>query len=166
MTGRGPSSGSDVGVPWLPAVPRWSPLYLARIWHGRWLVGSTCSPRALAPGWILRRISGAEGGVGIDDLARWELCGVPSTWHRPTTRRPGGTIPAYRRSCLPGVPPVRRVVALGEVGGMPHPVTLTAPGLALVSAIPEICPPGEGMLCLGRAAFADVARLRERCSGS
>ena len=29
-------------------------------------------------------------------------------------------------------------------------------------AIPETCPPGEGMLCVGRAAFADVARLGER----
>jgi hypothetical protein len=39
----------------------------------------------------------------------------------PTTRRPGGTIPSTRRPSLPGVPPGRRVVALGEVGGMPHP---------------------------------------------
>ena len=140
---------------------RWSPLYLARIWHGRCLVSSAC-PRVRPDSESDRRGRGDTG----TDLAHWEPWSIPSTWHRPTTRRPGGTIPAYRRSCLPGVPPVRRVVALGEVGGMPHPVTLTAPGLALVSAIPEICPPGEGMLCLGRAAFADVARLRERCSGS
>jgi hypothetical protein len=29
---------------------------------------------------------------------------------------------------------------------MPHPATPTNPGLALVSAIPEICLPGEGMV--------------------
>lgn len=30
---------------------------------------------------------------------------------------------------------------------MPHPATPTEPSLALVSAIPETCPPAEGMLC-------------------
>ena len=49
---------------------------------------------------------------------------------------------------------------------MPHPRHPTEPGLALVSAIPEICLPGEGMLCLDRAAFADVAPLRRLQAGS
>jgi hypothetical protein len=31
-----------------------------------------------------------------------------------------------------------------------------------VSAIPESCPPGEGMFCMDRAALADVAPLRGR----
>ncbi len=44
---------------------------------------------------------------------------------------------------------------------MPHPATPTEPGLALVPAIPEVCPPGEGMFCVDRAAFADVAPLGE-----
>jgi hypothetical protein len=52
--------------PWLPAVLRRSSLHLARIWHGRWLVGSTYSPfpsRSLAPGQSLRRLGGVKGGA-------------------------------------------------------------------------------------------------------
>ena len=41
----------------------------------------------------------------------------------------------------------RGVVALGEIDGMPHPALHPPnPGFELVSAIPEICPPGEGMV--------------------
>jgi hypothetical protein len=32
--------------------------------------------------------------------------------------------------------------------------------------IPEICPPGEGVCCLDRAAFGDVAWLGERRPGA
>lgn len=49
--------------PWLPAVLCGSPLYLARIWHGRWLMGSTYSPlfpRTRPP---LRRLAGVKGGA-------------------------------------------------------------------------------------------------------
>lgn len=93
---------------------------------------------------------------------------------RVASRRPGiarprgspvGSIPAHRRPSFPGLPPGSRVLALGEVGGMPRPATHTEPGLALMSTIPEVCPPGEGIFCADRAAFADVAPLRERGSG-
>jgi hypothetical protein len=49
--------------PWLPAVPRWSPLYLAWIWHGRWLVGSTYSPPFPHTRLPLRRVAGVKGGA-------------------------------------------------------------------------------------------------------
>jgi hypothetical protein len=47
------------------------------------------------------------------------LGGIPSAWHSPTTRCPGGNIPPHRRPNLPCLPPGHRVVALGEVDGMP-----------------------------------------------
>jgi hypothetical protein len=57
------------------------------------------------------------------DLARWGPCGVPSAWRSPTARQP-----------------------LGEVEGRPHPVHPTpAGGDSGWLAIPEVCPPGEGM---------------------
>jgi hypothetical protein len=52
------------------------------------------------------------------------------------------------------------VVALREVDVMPHP-TRPTPCLKLVLAIPEACPPGEGMFCLDHAAFADVVPLSQ-----
>ena len=58
--------------------------------------------------------------------------GIPSTWRSPTARRPGGSPRRHRRPCSPALPPGRRVVALGEVVGVPR------------SGIPETCPPGEG----------------------
>jgi hypothetical protein len=67
------------------------------------------------------------GGVGCGD--RFDFVG-----------REG---PAYRRPSLSGLPPGNCVVALGRVGGMPHPGHSTEPGVALVSAIPETRPPGE-----------------------
>ena len=56
-----------------------------------------------------------------DDLARWESCGIPSTWRSPTARHPGGS--PRRNRCLArlALPPGCRAVALGEVSGMPHP---------------------------------------------
>jgi hypothetical protein len=47
----------------------------------------------------------------IDDLAHWGLCGVPSTWHRPTTRQPGGSPRRNRSVRHPALPPGWRVVA-------------------------------------------------------
>jgi len=58
---------------------------------------------------------------------------------------PGAALDEHRRVHNLGLPPGCRVVALREVDGMPdptHPTTLQA---LLVAAIPEICPPGEGM---------------------
>jgi hypothetical protein len=49
-----------------------------------------------------------------DDLARWEPCGIPSTWHSPTTRRPGGSPRRNRQRPHVALPPGRRVVALEE----------------------------------------------------
>jgi hypothetical protein len=73
-------------------------------------------------------------------------CGIPSIWRSPTTRQPGGQPSTNRRVRNLALPPGCRVVALREVDGMPdptHPTTLQA---LLVAAIPEICPPSEGML--------------------
>lgn len=71
---------------------------------------------------------------------------------------PRGQHPCHLRPSLPGLPPGHRVVALGEVGGMTHPATHPSPAVVvLVAGIPEACPPGEGMVWSGRAAFADVA---------
>jgi hypothetical protein len=76
--------GVTIGV---PVVPRCTPsvtvasgTYLAR----RWLVGSTCSPRPLAPGRILSRIGGVEGGVDTDDA-----CTLEAVWH-PVDSSPTG----------------------------------------------------------------------------
>jgi hypothetical protein len=51
------------------------------------------------------------------------LGGIPSAWRSPTTRppgAPGATSSPHRRLSLPCLPPGHRVVALGEVDGMPH----------------------------------------------
>jgi hypothetical protein len=84
-------------------------------------------------------------GFRVSDLARWEPCGIPSSWRSPTTRLPRGQhpLPTAGRPCQ-ACPRGSRVVALGEVDGMTHPSHPTEPGVALVAAIPEICPPGEG----------------------
>ena len=42
---------------------------------------------------------------------------------------------------------------------MPHPVPPAQPRPRWWPVIPEACPPGEGMFCLGRAAFGDVLLL-------
>jgi hypothetical protein len=83
----------------------------------------------------------------IDDLARWELCGISSIWRSPTARRPRGSPRRDRRRSGGALPLGCRVVARGEIDGMPHPAIPTEPGLELVLAISEICPPGEGTLC-------------------
>ena len=57
----------------------------------------------------------------ITDLARWCSCGVPSTWHSPTTRQRGGSPRRNRHVRRPALPPGWRVVALQEVEGMPRP---------------------------------------------
>ena len=82
----------------------------------------TGAPRPFAPG-LLRLVNHAGA--------------------RASSRRPGATRPrdgpgaaldataGQRRAALP---PGRRVVALREADGMTHP------------AIPEVCPPGEGVV--------------------
>lgn len=96
----------------------------------------------------------------LTDPARWGSCGIPSIWRSPTARRSGGSPQCDQQRPRVALPPCRRVVALG--GGR-RDVTpcLPGPGPRLWPAIPEICPPGEGMFCLDRAAVADVARLGE-----
>ena len=56
-------------------------------------------------------------------------CGIPSTWHRPTTRRPGGSPRRTRTVPRAALPLGCRVVALREVVGMPHPAATTSPPL-------------------------------------
>lgn len=98
-----------------------------------------------------------------DDLARWEPCGIPSAWRSPTARRPGGSPRRDRRqssgSSVPGS-------SCGSPGGRSagcHTLsTLPQPRPHWWLAILEVCPPGEGMFWLGRAAFGDVAPLRQR----
>jgi len=55
---------------------------------------------------------------GTQPHVRW--CGIPSTWRSPTTRRPGGSPRRHATSPQSALPAGRRVVALGEVDGMPH----------------------------------------------
>jgi len=68
-----------------------------------------------------REINCARAGLPVLSRPRRGSCGIPSTWHSPTTRRPGGS--PRRVVTLPraALPPGRRVVALREVDGMPHP---------------------------------------------
>lgn len=48
---------------------------------------------------------------------------------------------------------------------MPHPLPTPDHARAWWLVILETCPPGEGMFCLGRVAFADVAPLGQRQPG-
>lgn len=81
----------------------------------------------------------------MDDLARWELWGIPSAWRSPTTRCPGGNALPNHRPSVPSLPPGQRVVALGEADGMLHPQSpVPVPGLAGVSAIPAADSRGAG----------------------
>ena len=50
------------------------------------------------------------------------LGGIPSAWRSPTTRCPRGNTPPHRRPSLACLPLGHRVVALGEVDGMPSPI--------------------------------------------
>ena len=77
--------------------------------------------------------------------------GIPSTWRSPTTRRPGGNIPHNPWPRLPGLPPGRRVVALGEVGGMPHPTT-SPTGLGAGAGHPGDLPARRGYVLFGDRA--------------
>ncbi len=82
----------------------------------------------------------------LTTLARWGR--VASRRQCPTARRPGGS-PRWDRPASLSSAPGRRVVALGEVEGMPHPVPPDPASPALDwPAIPEACPPGEGMSLL------------------
>jgi hypothetical protein len=99
---------------------------------------------ATSPGFsMLLDVRRPGDGPGVD-LGRWGSCGIPSTWHSPTTRHPGGNLRQNRRVHRLALPPGCRVVALREVDGMPHPAH--PPSRSNFEAgIPEICPPGEGM---------------------
>jgi hypothetical protein len=90
-----------------------------------------------------------QRNVITDDLARGS-CGVPSTWRRPTTRQLGGSPRRSRRVHCPALPPGWRVVALWEVDGMHTPPTPALPQWFSWLAVPETCPPGEGMVWLGQ----------------
>jgi hypothetical protein len=56
------------------------------------------------------------------------------------------------------------VVALREVDGMPHgtPGTPTRPQQLWWLAIPEICPPGEGIL-VGAGSIKEPSTALQRC---
>jgi len=49
-------------------------------------------------------------------------CGISSTWRSPTARHPGRSLSPFRRPILKSLRPGCRVVALGEVDEMPHPL--------------------------------------------
>ena len=90
----------------------------------------------------------------------WVAATRQSEWRRSRDR--SGNPCAVRQVVLPlGC----RVVALGGGGGMPHPAGQAQPQQFLCPAIPEACPPGEGMVWLGRGAFADVAAVAGTRSG-
>ena len=96
------------------------------------------------------------------DLARRGLGGIPSIWHSPTTRQPGGSPRRNRRMRHLALLPGWRVVALQEIDGMPHPTHLTQVAAALWPAILEICPPGEGTFWL-RADPIRSSTATQRC---
>jgi hypothetical protein len=105
-----------------------------------------------------------RGDVIADDFARWGSCGVPSIWRSPTTRQPGGSPRPNRCVRRLALPPGCRVVALGEVDGMPHPAHPGSAAAVLVAGHPGDLPARRGRLvgragALAGAAFADVARL-------
>ena len=80
------------------------------------------------------------------DLARW----VRVTSRRPGAARPrgapGATSAVSHRPSAPGLPPGHRVVALGEVDGMPHPVRVYPARRAFAVGHPgDLPPPGEGV---------------------
>jgi hypothetical protein len=91
----------------------------------------------------------------MDDLARWEPCGIPSTWRSPTARRPGGSPRRDRQWPRVALPPGRRVVALGggrrDATPCPYPAQSRSRWWPVIL---ETCLPGEGMFWLGGAAFA------------
>jgi hypothetical protein len=115
------------------------------------------APRSLAStGWcavaehlIPREVfhdQASQRGCGIADLARYGSCGIPSAWRSPTTRRPRGG--PRRNRCVPRValPLGRRVVALGGGRWDATPCPPRPAAGFLCPAIPEVCPPGEGMV--------------------
>jgi hypothetical protein len=106
-------------------------------------------PEVMVPSDRLMIFYAGAGGHPVD-LAHARPCGAP-----------GATSPASHRPSLPGLPPGHRVVALGEIDGMPHPVRAHPARLAFAVGYPEICPPGEGMFWLDAAAVADVAPLKQ-----
>lgn len=64
------------------AVLRRSSLHLARIWHGRWLVGSTCSPPV--PSHRSGRYLGVPRSRWCAKLRAWIVCSVASLPALPT----------------------------------------------------------------------------------
>jgi hypothetical protein len=106
-------------------------------WSWRRLVKRYRSRRARAF-WEVAR-GEPSGSIGMGP------CGIPSTWRSPTARRPGGSPRRDWRRSRGTLPLGRRVVALGEVDGMPHPVHPGPVPPCLWTAIPEACPPGKGI---------------------
>lgn len=80
-----------------------------------------------------------------DDLEMLGSCGIPSTWQRPTARRPGGSPPPSRTLPREALPSDRRVVARGEVDGMRTLPTHLDTALPGRSGHPGDQPRGERM---------------------
>jgi hypothetical protein len=85
----------------------------------------------------LSQTSHRDGRI-TDDFARWDSCGIPSIWHSPTTRQPGGNPRRNRHMRDPGFAPGCRVVALTAVLVAGHPGDLPqcearAPQIAKIS---------------------------------
>ena len=64
-------------------------------------------------------------------------CGIPSTWCKPDPAAPRAQHPDQPPPILPSLHPGCRVVALGEVDGMPHPLH-TSPSRARRTARPPV----------------------------
>jgi hypothetical protein len=90
--------------------------------------------------------------MSTDDLARWEPCGISATWRSPTTRRPGDSPRRDRQRPRMALPPGRRVVALREVGGIPHPVH-TRPSPARAGGRSSRRPARPARACFGWVAL-------------
>src|SRR5205085_277502 len=95
----------------------------------------------------------SQRGSGItDDLVGCGSCGIPAAWRSPTTRRPRGS--PRRNRCVRHValPLGCRVVALGEAGGMPHPVR-PGPAAAILVPGPSRKPARPARAWFSRAAL-------------
>ena len=108
---------------------------------------------------LFGRVGSCVGVLGVvmrfcrlmttDDLARWEPWGIPSTWRSPTTWGSGGSPRRDRQRPHVALPPGPHVVALGEVGGMPHPVHTGPAPPALVAGHPGGLPARRGHVLFG-----------------
>jgi hypothetical protein len=117
---------------------------------------------AISPGFsMLLDVRRPGDGPGVD-LVRWGSCGIPSIWHSPTTRHPGGN-PRWNR-CVRrlALPLGCRVVALREIDGMPHPAHPTPAEQFLRLVSRRSARPARARSFRLTRSLGDPAKLRSR----